>query len=387
MANNRGVKNKPICCVAQNNWMEGNELAEKVTRKTIAEITGTSISVVSRALNNSGYVEAKKKKDILRVADELGYVRNPVTLSLEEKRTKQILFYCKDLSNAFNVELYYGMVKAAKARGYMALLNANLKFDNIKDALIDGIILQNNYFTDLYCETYGKNYHLPVVGASFGIAKSHPVSIPVIEWDMEDAMNKAIDYLRKRGHKKIAFGSQYAFDDRSIDLRGLTWKRTMKEVFGDRLEEYFLDVTLPPYSSTVALEKPNIDAGEDDEIYNEETYADKGRIAARIFLDRQLDATAVICFNDEYTLGFMNELQRSGLKIPDDLSILSFDGIERRKIAYPKPVSISPDPIQFGFNLANLLLDRIEHKKIHYYAKQPIRITAGESVKDIRGKK
>ncbi len=362
-------------------------MVEKVTRQDIARIVGTSVSVVSRALNNSGYVDTDKKSKILEVAKELGYVRNTVAMSLEQRRTKQILFYCKDLSNAFNVELYYGMVKAAKKRGYMALLNANLKFDNIKDAMIDGIILQNNYFTRKYSETYGKNYHLPVVGASFGLAKNYPVSIPVIDWDLEESMEKAISYLRKRGHRNIAFGSQYAYGDNGTDFRGITWRRLMEETLGSKLQDYFLDVTLPPYSSVNIVDRIQFDAGEDDEIYNEETYADKGRIAARIFLDRQLDATAVICFNDEYALGFMSELQRSGMKIPEDVSILSFDGIERRKVSIPMLVSITPDPVEYGRNLANLLLDKIEHKKIHYYSKQPSRITPGESVRDIRGEK
>ncbi|WP_026658753.1 LacI family DNA-binding transcriptional regulator [Butyrivibrio sp. AC2005] len=114
-------------------------MAEKITRKDIARLSGTTVSVVSRALNNSGYVDVDKKKRILQIAEELGYTRNPVTMTLEQKRTKQILFFCKDLNNSFNIGLYYGMVNAAKQRGYMTLLNANLEFDNIKDALIEGI--------------------------------------------------------------------------------------------------------------------------------------------------------------------------------------------------------------------------------------------------------
>ncbi|MCR5272833.1 MAG: LacI family transcriptional regulator [Lachnospiraceae bacterium] len=358
-------------------------MEKKVTRKDIADIVGTTVSVVSRALNNSGYVDAEKKANILRVAEELGYARDPVTMSLEEKRTKQILFYCKDLTNAFNIALYYGMVKAAKGRGYMALLNANLKFENIKEAMIDGIILQNNYFADKYAETFGKNYHLPAVSACFGAGRNPAACIPVIEWDLNEAMEKGINYLRKRGHKKIAFAGQYSITS-DTDNRGITWRNMMAEVLGDRLKDYYLDVTLPPYSTLNAPDKPGYIIEESDSVLNEETYADKGRIAARIFLDRQLDATAVICFNDEYTIGFVTELERSGMRIPEDLSIVSFDGVVGRSKLYPELVSITPDPMDMGYRLATLLLDRIEHKKIHYYAKQPCRITPGDSVRDIR---
>lgn len=358
-------------------------MSEKVTRKDIAKLTGTTVSVVSRALNNSGYVDVEKKKKILHVAEELGYTRNPVTMTLEQKRTKQILFFCKDLNNSFNIGLYYGMVDAAKRRGYMALLNANLEFENIKDALIDGIILQNGYFAEKYADAYGKNYFLPVVTASYGNAKNLKVPIPAIEWDMAEAMEKAITYLRKRGHRKIAYAAQYSYESTS-DFRGIAWRDMMIDVLEERLADYFLDVTKPPYSSNAIPDKPGFEFSEEELVKHEETYADKGKIAARIFLDRQLDATAVICFNDEYALGFMSELQRSGMRIPQDLSIVSFDGIGRRKYTVPEIVSITPDPNEFGYSLANLLLDRIERKKIHYYQKQPSRITAGDSVRDIR---
>ena len=89
-----------------------------ITRKDIAERAGVSISVVSRALNNSGYVDAEKKRKILQIAKELDYHPNPVAMSLTSQRTKQILFYCRELENAFNIEMYEGMLEAANKRDY-----------------------------------------------------------------------------------------------------------------------------------------------------------------------------------------------------------------------------------------------------------------------------
>ena len=83
-----------------------------VTRKDIAELCKVSISVVSRALNNSGYVEESKRKKIIATAERLGYVPQPVAMSLQERRTKQILYYCKDLSNGYYIDMYRGMCQA-----------------------------------------------------------------------------------------------------------------------------------------------------------------------------------------------------------------------------------------------------------------------------------
>ena len=58
-----------------------------VTRKDIAELCEVSISVVSRALNNSGYVEESKRKKIIATAERLGYVPQPVATGTENKTT------------------------------------------------------------------------------------------------------------------------------------------------------------------------------------------------------------------------------------------------------------------------------------------------------------
>ena len=67
-------------------------MKQKITRKDVAEKAGVSVSVVSRALNNSGYVEKDKKLRILEAARKLGYVPNPVAMSLQQRRTRQIIF-------------------------------------------------------------------------------------------------------------------------------------------------------------------------------------------------------------------------------------------------------------------------------------------------------
>ena len=51
-----------------------------VTRRDIAQRADTSVSVVSRALNNSGYVAKEKKERILKIAEELNYIPNPVEI-------------------------------------------------------------------------------------------------------------------------------------------------------------------------------------------------------------------------------------------------------------------------------------------------------------------
>ncbi len=76
-------------------------MKKNVTRKDIAKEAGVSVSVVSRALNNSGYVEKEKKKRILEIAKRAEYVPNPMAMALQQKRTRQLLFFCGDLTGTY----------------------------------------------------------------------------------------------------------------------------------------------------------------------------------------------------------------------------------------------------------------------------------------------
>lgn len=351
---------------------------KQVTRKDVAARAGVSISVVSRALNNSGYVAEDKKKKILEVAQEMNYVPHVVAMSLQQRRTKQILFFCKDLHNSFNIDLYYGMVEEARRRGYMALLNGNLEFDDIKQVMVDGIILQNEFLAQRYAEANGKNYYLPVVSASFGNLTTLPKAIPVIEWDLYSSMELAIDYLRKHGHRKIAYAGPYPYSD--VNSRINSWKNCMKTTFGNNLEHYYLDICDVSEVTQRDSTYGEIMVGEE----KEETFTDKGHLAADVYYKRNLDATAIVCFNDELAIGLIQELQKKGYRIPEDISVVGFDGSFSGRNFEPRITTFSPDNKNYGEKLAGLLIDVIEEKKIHYYTKQMICMSDGDTVKDLR---
>ena len=59
---------------------------KNVTRKDIAEKLGVSVSVVSRVINNSGYVSKEKREKVLKAAKEMGYVQNPVAMALQQNK-------------------------------------------------------------------------------------------------------------------------------------------------------------------------------------------------------------------------------------------------------------------------------------------------------------
>lgn len=296
-----------------------------VTRKEVALRAGVSVSVVSRAMNNSGYVEAEKKKRILAIAEELGYYPHPVAEALQKRRTKQILFFCKDLKNSFYIDMYRGMVEAAGKRDYMVVFNGSMDFEKIRNAMIDGIIMPNEGITQHYLDTVGRNYRLPVVSASYGNAEGFSRAVPRVEIDMVRVMELAVRALRENGHRRIALGMPYPFS--SMDARRLSFCSLMKEVYGDRLKEYYIGVHREDMAGdSRILSFLEDERREDGMQLMEEDFFGKGELAARLFAERRLDATAVVAFNDEFALGMCKAFHSMGLRVPEDISIIGIDG-------------------------------------------------------------
>lgn len=227
-----------------------------VTRKDIAELCEVSISVVSRALNNSGYVEESKRKKIIATAERLGYVPQPVAMSLQERRTKQLLYYCKDLNNEYYLDMYRGMCQAANERGYLVTVSSVMAFERIKDTMVDGIIMPNEDMTSYYMKKGGKNYYLPIVSASFCNVADIPKSVPLVETDMYKAMEIALNYLNSTGHKIIAYGFPYDMDN--PNSRYLAYKDYIRKMIQElyRFPRIYRDIVC--IRRKISLEKESL---------------------------------------------------------------------------------------------------------------------------------
>lgn len=131
-------------------------------------------------------------------------------------------------------------MEAAGKRDYMVVFNGSMDFEKIRNAMIDGIIMPNEGITQHYLDTVGRNYRLPVVSASYGNAEGFSRAVPRVEIDMVRVMELAVRALRENGHRRIALGMPYPFS--SMDARRLSFCSLMKEVYGDRLKEYYIGV-------------------------------------------------------------------------------------------------------------------------------------------------
>ena len=352
------------------------------TRKEIAERAGVSVSVVSRALNNSGYVSAEKRERILKIAQELDYHPNPVAMSLMSRRTRQILFMCKDLRNAFNIELYEGMIEAAHKQNYMIVLSGDMELSRLPSLLVDGVIFPNEGIASLYLEGEGKRYFLPAVTADYGGQRAFPRAIPRVTCDLWKASEQMADYFHNLGHRKIAFICPYGMDN--TDPRVKVWADLAAQSLKKDRDRYYIGVSrqcLPDDKRVLQFEEEQGDV--ELFAFYPEHYFEKGSLAADIFMERGLDATAVFCFNDEMAMGFCKRIRQLGLRVPGDLSVAGVDGAYTRRYLDEDLTTIHLNAALQGRRCVEVLLNVIEGRKFKYVTNIPVTLRKGATVRNI----
>lgn len=342
-----------------------------VTREDVAKKAGVSVSAVSRTLNEHGYVAEEKKRAIIEAARELGYRTTSVVT--KNRQSKQLCFLNIDIFNPFYIQLFNSMSKKARERNYTLYLLHSFDENMAQEMVMDGMITDSESSALEVQKIAGEDFPLPIVSASYGLPIINTKKIRYVDVDSYQAMEIGIEYLQRHGHKKIAYATpyEYGFDAGTVQSRNTAFEGIMKPVLGDKFREYFLD------PQNAVREQLNLATSESEMFYRD------GMRSADEFVRRKCDATAIICFNDQYALGLMHRLIQLDYKIPEDVSVVGIDGIDDRKFTKPLLTTVGMNIELLGTTCINHLIDMVEGKKVRYFTSIRPKLIRGDSVKDI----
>jgi DNA-binding LacI/PurR family transcriptional regulator len=220
-----------------------------------------------------------------------------------------------------------------------------------EERAVDGAIFIGFGEVDEHLEEI-KNFEIPVVFIERNI-KSKLSSI--ITTDNRKAMKIGIEYLIRIGHKEIGFlkGTK---NSEVAKLRELYFKEIMKEKELLK-EEYIFDSDF------------SIESG-----YN---------VAAKLLeLDKM--PTAIFTSSDLSAIGLIRGLKDCQIDVPNDISILGFDGFKISNFTIPRLTTIEQDFYSLGINAINILFDMIENKIVSKeIIKIPPKLIIRESTKPL----
>ncbi len=314
-----------------------------VTLKHIAECCGISIASVSKALNHMPGVGARTAEKVRQTARDMGYLPNAAAQALKTNRSFNIGVLLEDdenhgLLHQFFVTVLEGFRGVMESKGYdLMLMNRTVGtrkisyLEHCRYSNLDGIFVACIDFSEPeLLELAGSGIPLVSIDHTF---PGHPS----VYSDNMAGIHKAVNYAFNRGHRKIAY------------ICGAPAGVTESRVNGYRkaLEQHHL-----PFRQEYLLTSRYRDV--------------QGTKAAAERLLRLPDPPTCILMPDDYAaLGGKMAIEEAGLRIPEDISIIGFDGLVFLDHIMPRLTTVRQDAITIGEKAAELLLERIEKKSEH----------------------
>lgn len=318
-----------------------------VTIKEVAKYAGVSVASVSRYINATGYVGKETGEKIAQAIAELEYVPNEVARSLFQKKSKFIGVILPDIANPYFPLLAKGIEETLIKNGYMMLL-ANTSDSEQQLTQYLTTFIQNNVSGIITALPIKPLNNMAVIG---------------VDRVYDEQISRVLpdDYLGGRlVGEEIR---QTAFQKILIITGDLAFKSAQKRLDG-MLE---------------ALNKQTVHY----EIYETTSFnVNEVETISDEFFEHYQDVDTVIASNDYLALKIMQKAQQKGIKIPEELQIIGYDGIPFSEMTFPKLTTIKQPVYAIGETAAQLMMDILAGKQTKVKELLlPVELQKGESLR------
>jgi LacI family transcriptional regulator len=322
--------------------LQGEGLVGVPTVYDVAERAKVSIATVSRVYRNPDAVREQTRDRVLAVARELGYVPSGNARGLASRSTGVLGLCFPDYSDPdidyideqtlYADEITRGMERAARRRGYALLIAASLA-DGPQSLVasvagrVDGFAVLARTIATEDLELMARRLPVVMVAGPREIDQLDHVEVANREGEWELTTHLIVDH----GLRDLAFVS--GAEDSPDAAARFTG-------FQDALAAARLPVPKEP-----AVRGDFTQAG--------------GRAATRTLLDRGPLPQGLVFANDQMAVGAYDVLEQRGLRVPEDVAVVGFDGIPLGRVVRPTLTTVTQPMRRLGETAVDLLVDRL----------------------------
>jgi DNA-binding LacI/PurR family transcriptional regulator len=313
------------------------------TLQDVARLAGCSTATVSKVLSNTPYFSEDTREKVMGAVKELGYRPNLAGRALSRGKTHivGVVFpYIYDIifKDPLVLAIIEGIEDTLTRHGYNLLLSTpridldggdELFMQLLRSGYMDGMIaidsVPHSNLSNLAAE-----YKLPLVVLGYQNANYEVHSDDYLGGRM------MIQHLLELGHRHIGFISIDQSKNTAVNerMRGI---RAVLSELGLSLEA--MPVVDGDYSTR------------------------SGAKAAQHLMENHPRLTALACLNDRMAIGAMQQLQQSGVRIPQDISVMGYDNLAISEMTNPALTTVSQHAGQLGSESAKLLLDLLKNNE------------------------
>lgn len=342
------------------------------TIKDIAKMCGVGVSTVSRAINNHPDINPETKERIMNAIKECGYVPNDSARNLKRSDAKAIAVLVKGISNPFFTSMIKVIEKECKKKHYaMELSHIEADEDEVdvaqkvvKEKRLRGIIFLGGLFS--HSEEKLSKLNVPFVFSTVGsvpenISKNQYSSISVDDC-RESA--KMVEYLISLGHTRIAILAAEA-EGESIGRLRLEGYHNALKVHGIEADARLIrrtDEGLSHFSM------------------------ENGYLTMKNLLESKVEFTAVYAVADALAIGALRALHEAGLRVPQDISLAGYDGIDMANYTVPSLTTMRQPVEEIAKETTKLLFNIIAGKTAHQHITYEAQLLVKESTGRVNDK-
>ena len=312
-----------------------------VSMKDIAKQCHVSIASVSKALNGYSDIGEETRNLIIKTAHEMGYLPNSSARALKTKKSYNLgVLFVDAAMNGLTHEYFNHVLESfkyhAEARGYDITFIAGHTsgqemsfYERCRYRGVDGVLVACfKYYEENIQDLIRSD--LPVVT----IDHTFEGKIAIVSNNVQ-GIEELVSYIYSMGHKKIAY---IHGDDTPVTRNRLSG-------FYRTTQRYGLDIP--------------------DEYVKASSYRnlDMAAKATRELLDLPNPPTCIMYPDDYAAVGGMNVIKERGLRIPEDISITGYDGIDLVRMMEPRLTTLCQDTKKIGKMAAEKLISLIEQPK------------------------
>ncbi|MDA3931856.1 MAG: LacI family DNA-binding transcriptional regulator [Tenericutes bacterium] len=298
-----------------------------VTIKDISKKSGVSIATVSKALNDYPDISRKTKILIQNMAKDMGYVPNSSARSLKTHQSFTIGIIFEDITNyGLQHPLFSKILESYKkfveTRGYDIMFLAknmgNQQGSYLQHSMrkqVDAIlVLCEDFNSEEMIELYKSK--IPTIVIDYIV----PTAVTITS-NNDQGMEQGVKFLYDLGHQKIA----HIYGDRHTYIGG-----QRKLAFENSIKKY------------------NLPLNEEFLISGEYFSKEDGYQAMQKLLALDEQPTAVFCASDMLAIGSIQAIKDAGKRVPEDYSIVGFDGVDIGQLISPRLTTIRQDARKMG---------------------------------------
>lgn len=299
----------------------------------IARLAGVSVATVSRVLNNLGSVKPQNRERVLNAIKESNYQPNLLARQLRTARSNMLLVMVSNIANPFCADVVKGIEAEAERNGYRILLcnsgsdiqRSQSSLQLLSGKMVDGVITMDALSALPELTT--------LIGDSPWVQCAEyddASAVSTVGIDDRLASRFVVEQFRRSDRSRIAMINH--------DLM-YKYARQREQGYREVLSEQQLAYAQVSYASELSFAA--------------------GKEAMQGLLQQDSLPDAVFAVSDTLAAGAISAITEKGLRVPEDIAVIGFDGTELGNITSPQLSTIAQPSRLIGREAVTSLLHKI----------------------------